>query len=279
MTKVIFYTCPSSLLLIQAERRSYGEIKCTHMSTILNLTLAELAICEPYSIAIFEKYHLDYYLNGTRTLHEACMEKGVDDLIMDGEFSLHKEAFAIDSAVTKYDELDIERLIECIETKYHSKETVTLPLLFEQIKLLKEEHGHLYPRMGELEIIFGEMMDALKHHAFREEKVLFPYVKKMADMRKNKTKSLTQISLITNPLRLLEFEHAHTNSEIDTIRQITDNYFIPDDVSKEYKWLMEELYDFEKSFHQHIHLENNILFPKIIELELELLESIRHNLQ
>ncbi len=249
------------------------------MSTILNLTLAELAICEPYSIAIFEKYNIDYYKKGSRTLHEACMEKGVDDLLMYKEFSQHEDNPAKDSTAINYDDLDIERFIDHIETKYHAKEALTLPLLYDQIKFLKEEQGHLYPKMVELKIIFRVMMDELKDHAAREEKVLFPYIKKMADMRKNKTKSLTQISLITNPLRLLEFEHEHTDSEIDTIRSITDNYFVPDNASKEYQLLMEELSDFQKTFHEHIHLENNILFPKIIELETELLESIRYNLQ
>lgn len=246
------------------------------MSTILNLTLAELAIHEPYSIAIFEKYNIDYYQKGSRTLHQACMEKGVDDLLICKEFSQHEGIEKADES-RNYEDLNIEQLIEHIETRYHAKETLALSLIDSHIKFLKEQQGFMYPIMEELEALFRVMMTELKHHAAKEEKVLFPYVKKMAEMRRNKTKSLTQISLITNPLQLLEFEHEHTDSEIDTIRRITSDYCVLPTSSEEYKVLMLELLDFEKSFHKHIHLENNVLFPKIRTLESELLESIRQN--
>jgi regulator of cell morphogenesis and NO signaling len=121
-------------------------------------------------------------------------------------------------------------------------------------------------------------MTELKEHAAREEKVLFPYVKKMAEMRRNKTKSLTQISLITNPLKLLEFEHENTDSELGAIRKLTKKYSFSKNNTVEYSLLMIELADFEKNFHKHIHLENNVLFPKIRTLESDLFKSIQSQL-
>jgi regulator of cell morphogenesis and NO signaling len=247
------------------------------MSSILNLTLADLAIYEPCSILIFEKYDIDYYKKGTRTLHEACLEKGLDDLLMYKEFIQIGDVRT--SVMTRnYDDLNIEQLIGHIEEKFHAKETIALALIYSQILYLKEEQSFLYPEMYELEALFKEMMTELKEHAAREEKVLFPYVKKMAEMRRNKTKSLTQISLITNPLKLLEFEHENTDCELGAIRKLTKKYSFSKNDTVEYSLLMIELADFEKNFHKHIHLENNVLFPKIRTLESDLFKSIQSQL-
>jgi regulator of cell morphogenesis and NO signaling len=251
--------------------------KTKNMSSFLNLTLADLAIHEPNSISIFEKYDLDFYKNGTRTLQEACLEKGLDDQLMNNEFLQH-EYIKKASHLRNFDDLDIEQLISHLEEMYHAKETFSLSLIHSQFIYLKEEQSYLYPEMHELDALFQEMMTELKEHAAHEEKVLFPYVKKMAEMRRDKRKSLTQISLITNPLNLLEFEHENTDSELSVIRKITNNYYFSIKDSEEYSLLMIELSDFEKNFHKHIHLENNVLFPKIRTLESELFKSIQNHI-
>ncbi len=247
------------------------------MSTILNLSLAELAICEPSSIGIFEKYQIDYYQKGFRSLKDACVETGLDVMLIYSEFCTEYYVKDMSSAKINYDDMDIEILIDCIETKHHVKESLALSVIHKKIKYIWDNEYHIHPEIVELGFAFGVMMEELKEHAGKEEKVLFPYVKKIAGMRRNKTKSLLQISLITNPLQMLEFEHEQTETELDALRKLTHDFIVPVNASVVYKELMEDLIEFEKGFHHHIHLENNVLFPKIRALEAELLQSVHSN--
>jgi regulator of cell morphogenesis and NO signaling len=246
------------------------------MKKTLNLSLAELAICEPASIPIFEKYGIDYYQNGMRTLHEACMEKGLDDLLLYKEFSF-QDCAPLKEPFTNFEEMSLERLIEHIKNVCHANESHLMPLILKRIKDLRIQLVDSHQELRELEIVFEEMMQELIAHAGIEEQIVFPYALKMMEMKKHKTKTLSQISLITNPMKMLEFEHEHTGSEIKIIRKITNAYSVPENSPVAYQLLMENLNEFENEFHQHIHLENNVLFPKIAALERELLISIRHH--
>lgn len=236
------------------------------------VTLAELAIHIPASIRLFEKYDLDYYQKGNQLFRDACKEKGLSYDKIDSELTVLQNASKV-STMTLED-MSLERLIDFINGQYHNNETQILYFIHSHIeKLLAEttEKSTLVS-LKEMEVKFRDLMEKLIQHCKREDELLFPYMRKLNGWRKEKSKTYNSLAvkLIENPIKVLEAEHVQAAQILAEIKKTANNFKIPADASANYKILMESLKEFETDLHMHLHIENNILFPKIKELEEEL---------
>jgi regulator of cell morphogenesis and NO signaling len=245
----------------------------------MQMTLAELAIHIPASIHLFEKYDLNYYQNGKQSFREACEEKELVYTKIDFELAQIQSKPSEINLMTLVD-MSIDRLIDFLNGQYHANETQILTSIHNSIRELAQNTNcpkTLCVLISEIEPRFKALMDKLIQHCEKEDKLLFPYMRKLSDLKRDRlVKSSSQnITLIKNPIRVLEAEHEQAAYILAEIKKKVNNYTIPDDAPKEYEKLMKNLLEFEKDLHMHLHIENNILFPKIIELEEELNNRIK----
>ncbi len=236
----------------------------------MSLTLAELAIHVPAAIPLFEKYELDYFQNGQRTLEEVCGEKGLSYDDLDNEMSLLRKE-ANDIYPMALIDMDIERLIDFLNGQYHADEQQVLAGIHFQIRQLLDRVPSVisHTLLNELERKFFQLSEKLIQHCWKEDRILFPYMRKLASLRNNRqvSRNNAEVSLIRNPVSILEDEHREALQLLSEIRKITRGFEAGPDSPEEYKKLMESFKEFEKDLHMHLHIENNILFPKITELQ------------
>ena len=130
------------------------------------------------------------------------------------------------------------------------------------------KHGEKHPELYTVNNLFNELKEELLIHMQKEEKMLFPYIKKMVFVQKNELEfPHPPFGSVSSPVAVMESEHDNAGSLARELRKAANNFLPPDDACNGYRLLYSELADFESDLHVHIHLENNILFPKAIELE------------
>ena len=243
----------------------------------MELTLTELAIFLPETITFFEKYNLDYFQNGGITLESACEKKQLNFSILDQELNAWIEENH-EPLLPKLQDYSIQQLIQYIDTTFHAKEeedlanVITLLKKFEGIENVTTRINYL---VKNIEIEFNKLAHQLVAHCKSEELTFFPYIKKLLDV-KNSTSNFSshQISLIKNPIRVLENEHKDSLKALEDLKELTNN-FLTIDGEDVYNQLMVALSTFNRNLHLHFHIENNLLFPKLLEIELILTQKVK----
>jgi regulator of cell morphogenesis and NO signaling len=235
------------------------------------MTLAELAIHIPASIEMFEKYNFNYYQNGSQKFKDACEEKGLIFSEIDAELNQLQKLSKTNTMLTLED-MSVDRLIDFINGQHHSNEAEVLDFIEESIKKLITNTNcdkALISILQKLDEKFTDFKDKLTKHCEKEDKILFPYMRKLCELRRDKifTNTSQKNSFVKKPIQLLEAEHVQASSVLKEIKEITQNFSSQANAPKEYQKLMEHLKEFEVEFHVHLHIENNILFPKVIALE------------
>jgi regulator of cell morphogenesis and NO signaling len=133
-------------------------------------------------------------------------------------------------------------------------------------------HGDRHPEAIEVAEIFKRLGKDLSLHLMKEENILFPFVKELVHKRKQSAgTSFATFDSISTPTQMMETEHEQAGEDMASIRTLTNNYSLPADVCTSYTILYKKLQEFENDLFNHVHLENNILFPKAIELEKEMM--------
>ena len=129
-------------------------------------------------------------------------------------------------------------------------------------------HGGNHPELVHVDELFTRLCADLKPHMFKEEQILFPYIVAMAEAaEQNVPGPMARFGTVSNPIRMMMMEHDTAGEILRELRALTSDYRVPADACMSYRTLYQALENFEKDLHQHIHLENNILFPKALELE------------
>lgn len=231
-------------------------------------TVREIAVQIPQSTRLFERLNIDYCCGGNRPLIEACESVGVElGNVIEVLSALGQQA-ATQSDTVDFQKLSLAELITHILETHH----VFTRSEMERIKTLVEKviaaHGSNHPELLKLGDLFERLCADLKPHMFKEEQVLFPYIVKMeqADAQRQPI-PFAPFGTVRNPVRMMTMEHDAAGEILRELRLLTANYRVPSDGCISYQTLYQALEDFEKDLHQHIHLENNILFPKAVELE------------
>jgi regulator of cell morphogenesis and NO signaling len=143
-----------------------------------------------------------------------------------------------------------------------------LPTIARYLVKLHEVHGVRHPELARIAAIFDGVSSEFEQHMFKEEQILFPYVR---DLGKRATQAcgsaMSPFGTVENPIRMMEREHREAADELRLIRELTNGYRPPADGCATYQVCMAELDRFERDLHRHVHLENNVLFPKAVQLE------------
>lgn len=225
-------------------------------------TLGDIVTRHPSLSRVLDKMGIDYCCGGKRTLSEVCQSKKLDlkELLVTLENSISTEdAPSVDVAA-----MSLTELADHIEQVHHTFMHSELPRLKDLIDKVVSAHGDKEPRLHQVKKTFLSLSNELSSHLEKEEQILFPMVRQLDA---SATTPETHCGSINNPISQMELEHDHAGSDLETLRKLTDRYAIPDWACNSYRALMDALTELESDLHQHIHKENNILFPRAIEME------------
>lgn len=213
---------------------------------------------------VLEQFGIDFCCGGRRTLDDACRTAGAD-------LATVRRALERMAAQTTEGEADIrqwpvERVIDHIVSTHHVYTRVAMPEIAHHLAQLVSVHGERHPELARVAATFNELRHELQQHLMKEEHVLFPYIRELA-RRTDGRPFASPFGTVENPIRMMEREHRDAGDELRVIRELTNGYVAPADGCTTYRVAMAELEQFERDLHRHVHLENNVLFPKAVALE------------
>jgi regulator of cell morphogenesis and NO signaling len=227
------------------------------MENIENKSLASIALSNHEFIPVLEKYGLDFCCRGKKTLSEACTEKNIAWDVIVEELNV---AVQPDTRSMPFTEMSAAELIAHITIRHHFYVKNNVSTIYAHIEKVATKHGDRYPFMKEVSRLFREVIADLIPHMEKEEKVLFPRIRRLSE---NIDAQLcdSDLMLIDIPVQVMEAEHDHAGQLMYQIRELTNNYTPAADACTTHRVGLDELRYFEEDLHQHVHLENNILFP------------------
>ncbi|MDX5347457.1 MAG: iron-sulfur cluster repair di-iron protein [Hymenobacteraceae bacterium] len=247
------------------------QVRITKLTPEEGETIGELVAKDYRKAQIFKKYGLDFCCGGKKSVKAACEEKGIDADAVERELNTLTDA-PTTKQTQNFDKWELGFLADYIENNHHTYVREALPALTEYTTKIARVHGQRHPELLEVAKHFAAVAAELNAHMPKEERILFPYIKQLAEAKKKGEKiSRPAFGTIQNPINMMEMEHEAAGNAMEAIRQLTNNYTLPADACATYRVAFSKLQEFEDDLHQHIHLENNILFPKAVELEKELL--------
>ena len=236
-----------------------------------NTTIRELVGRFPQTRKIFEQYRIDYCCGGGKCLAEAARENQatLSDLVRDIETALVATSTRTATAEKDWYAALLRELIDHILQVHHAYMKEALPRLRGLVRKVLQAHGAQHGAMlRQVQDLYDALDTELTNHLRKEEEVLFPYIVAAEAHRDGGPEGPAAcFGSVGNPIRQMEHEHESAGAALAQIRKVTGGYALPDDACPTFRALYEELERMEADLHQHIHLENNILFPRAIELE------------
>jgi regulator of cell morphogenesis and NO signaling len=227
-------------------------------------TIGELAAKDIRKAEAMKRLGIDFCCGGSKTVKQAVSEAGIS------EEEFNKAVSELDysgsNISNSYDKWDADFLADYIYHQHHKYFYEIKDVLLRLSSKVKEVHGHIHSELLKLDDLIITLFNELGSHFIKEEKVLFPYIKEMAGHKKNNTFPPNAFDITQGPLALMHMEHEEAGDLLKTIRTLTNDYSVPGDACNSYRKLYQMLQELEGDLHQHIHLENNILFPKAIAL-------------
>lgn len=231
------------------------------MTTQINIkpTIGEIVANDFRAASIFQEAGIDFCCGGNKSLSEACKEKGADvsHLIQ----QLETLAQTSLSGAINFKEWDLGFLSDYIINTHHKFVLKNLPELVFYTQKIANVHGDHHPELIEVASLFAKINEELLQHLKNEEEVLFPAIKE-AEKHESQELKATIVSEITR----MQGEHEFAGGAMDKINVLTNNYRIPEDACNTYRVSLKLLEQFEDDLHIHVHLENNILYPKALKL-------------
>ena len=233
------------------------------MNVLASKTLAQIVTNNYKAASIFEKHHLDFCCKGKRTLEQACSES---DIKIEEVIEQLEKAGDINDSKTNYNELSLAQLSEHIVSTHHNYVKNEMPALHGYLQKVASKHGDRHPEMNKVFQIFVAVKEEMEFHMQKEEMVLFPRIKDIENQIQEGKKVVINSSYLQSPINMMEQEHDHAGSMLAEIRNLTNNYTPPADACTTYQLSFASLQAFELDLHHHVHLENNILFPKALKM-------------
>lgn len=233
------------------------------MNDLETKTLAQIVNGNYRAALVFERYHLDFCCKGKRTLQQACEES---DLQLDEVLSAleNTEQGNAGSVGGEFGEMSLTQLADHIVATHHSYVKAEIPAILGYLQKVAAKHGDHHPEMIKVLQLFSVLIEEMEQHMQKEEIVLFPRVKEAEKKLAAGTDFEVASSFLLSPINMLEQEHDHAGSLLSEIRTLTLDYYPPADACTTYRLSLAALQAFELDLHQHVHLENNMLFPKAL---------------
>ena len=230
------------------------------------MTVREVAMELPQSTRLFEKLRIDYCCGGHKPLAEACASAGVD--VADVMEMLAGVTQSEDTAALDFQNVSVPDLITHILDTHHVFTKSEMGRLQSLTDKVIGAHGANHPELLQVRELWQKLCADLTPHMFKEEQILFPYMIALAQAADHKWAApFAPFGTVNNPIRMMMREHDTAGEILRELRTLTSDYKPPADACISYQTLFQALENFERDLHQHIHLENNILFPKSLAME------------
>ncbi|MEO6844468.1 MAG: iron-sulfur cluster repair di-iron protein [Ginsengibacter sp.] len=231
-------------------------------------TLGEIVAKDLRKAEIFKKYDLDFCCGGKKTVKEACAEKGLDVTKVEQELR-NSDKTSFTARPLPYNDWNLDFLADYIVNTHHSYVRKTIPDIRSYAEKVAKVHGAHHPELLEINKLAQEVCDEMSEHMVKEETVLFPYVKHIVSTKGKGYVKFDSLENVQEPIDIAVTEHELVGGNMDKIKELSNNFKVPEDGCASYAYLFKTLNEFEDDLHIHIHLENNILFPKALKLEKE----------
>lgn len=235
----------------------------------VGITVGELAAADLRKAEVFKKWGIDFCCGGKKTVKQACAEKGLDPAVIEQELN-NSNHQRIAGPAFDFNRWTPEFLADYIYNQHHLYYYEEGPVIAALLQKVVSKHGDHFPEMHKVVDLYAQLQQELKTHFLKEERVLFPYIKALEEAKRSSDLSqLDAYPHINEPVQLMEADHEAAGGLLTQIREATSEFTPPAGSCNSLQLLYHKLHNLEADLHQHIHLENNILFPKALTLEKE----------
>ena len=232
-------------------------------------TIGSIVAEDQRAATTLSRHGIDFCCKGGRTVEDVCRAKGLDRNLLEQEIrtDLARDTRANENFRT----WPLQRLVEHIEQVHHRYVETRVTIIQQYLTKLGKVHGERHPELFQIADEFDACAHAMAAHMKKEELMLFPYIVKMEKAHNAGTPiEAPHFGTVNNPVRMMMHDHDAEGERFRRIEELSYGYALPPDGCATYSAALLALKEFETDLHQHIHLENNILFPRAVELELSM---------
>jgi regulator of cell morphogenesis and NO signaling len=226
----------------------------------------EIALSHPEARRVLEAAGVDYCCGGGKSLQDACLHAGVtaDEILK----RLGQNSELAGPGDTEWISAPLMELTRHIRERHHQYVRDSIPRVRALLAKIREKHGGKHREIEDIEKLFGDVAREMTAHMQKEEQILFPYIDAL-ERSSNGNGSVEPpfFQTVRNPIHAMMKEHDSAGDLVKRIRKTSNEYTAPADACTRYQATYQELREFEEDLHLHVHLENNILFPRAVELE------------
>ena len=239
------------------------------MENVAEKSIGEI-VAEDYRTAqVFKDHKIDFCCNGNRSLGEVAKEKNLDEQKLREEVDAAKNQQS--AGGTDFESWPLDLLSAYIVKTHHRRAEKQITVLKPYLDKICRVHGGRHPELLEIKQIFDSISGEMSAHMKKEELILFPFIEKLVKVQNGEIKAADlPANSVENPINMMTHEHDDQGDAFKKIAALSEDYTPPSDACNTYRVTFGLLSDFEDDLHKHIHLENNILFPKAVLLEKEL---------
>ncbi|MDP0496514.1 MAG: iron-sulfur cluster repair di-iron protein [Verrucomicrobiota bacterium JB024] len=230
-------------------------------------TVGELVRERPARSRVFEQHRIDYCCGGKRPLAEVCAERGLD---LDKILSELQASDQADTRLVDADAMGLAELADHIVATHHAYLREEMPRLDFMTRKVAAVHGDTEPRLRQIREVYVAFQEELTAHMMKEEQILFPMIREIETAT---AAPQFHCGSLANPIAQMESEHDSAGDALAQFRSLTDDYTPPEWACNTFRALYDALANLEQNMHQHVHKENNVLFPKALRREAELTSS------
>lgn len=231
------------------------------MENYKDINIGEIVTRDFRAAEIFKNAGIDFCCGGSQSLEEACKEKNLDSSVLETELAKLENTTV--NALHNFNEWNLDFLCDYIVNTHHKTVLKLLPQLTVYTRKIEQVHGAHHPELVKIAALFSQINDELLQHLKKEEEVLFPAIKDVL-----KTNSAESKKIVISEITRMKGEHEFAGGAMDKINVLSDNYGVPTDGCNTYQVTYRLLEEFEDDLHIHVHLENNILYPKALKLSI-----------
>jgi regulator of cell morphogenesis and NO signaling len=232
-------------------------------------TVGQIAAKDMRKAEVFRKYGIDFCCGGKKSLEQVCEEKGLSLATIEAELQSTSQAPSV--SPIDPNKWDIDFLADYIYNQHHKYYYTEQPVISGLMDKVTAHHGNNHNDLFTLQMLYRQLVLELNTHFMKEEKVLFPFIKAIAQaIRYGKADSLEDQLSLTAPIQMMESDHEAAGDILQQMQELTNGYTPPEDACNSYQFLFKKLRELDEDLHQHIHLENNILFPRSLAEEKKL---------
>lgn len=237
--------------------------------SLSSLSLAQIVNSNHQAASVFEKYHLDFCCKGKRSLEQACTEQqlSISKVTEDLENIFTKDS----NSTVDFEKMSLTQLADYIVQTHHAYVRNEMPQIYAYLERISSKHGERHPELFKIFQTFSAVKEEMEGHMKKEELILFPRIKELEKLANNENANLQlNLGYLQSPITVMEQEHDHAGNLLNDIRILSNDYTPPEDACTTYRLSFAALKAFELDLHHHVHLENNMLFPKAINTFKEL---------